>query len=463
MNGNKKRSVIACLALVVSCCAIAFIVYDQCIRTEQPPTAVGNRVDFEMLELKDRRRKLEALNRGYGIQRSDITLTQVQGDRVQYELGELMKLPWSPENQAAITKKRQRLEVLRNNVPKLEEQLRRDRIEIPAALRELDLREKAYLQRKRITPEQYAAGYDTEPLEIRFCEALEKKVNQPDYDIAVLSMSVIQGLSGAEHVDVVQSMKTLDAWTGRVKSETERDLHRYRENPKEYENSEAYYRILMMATVLQQDFNVRYNPDPEKRRGPLVLSSDDLTFYNDTRDIFIYGLLNDTPQGTCASMPVLYAAIGRRLGYPLKLVNAKDHWFLRWEDAHVRFNIECTSDRGVNCYPDAEYMEWPLPISKKERATGMYLKSLTPKKELAALLNLRAICLEQAGRKNQGLTCKLYADELLEKEGVDLKTVNAGIAKQKHEFTGKSWRKKGNERTFKGNPSIVAIERFDTK
>ncbi len=117
----------------------------------------------------------------------------------------------------------------------------------------------------------------------------------------------------------------------------------------------------------------------------------------------------------------------------------------------------------MNCYPDAEYMEWPFPISRQELATGMYLKSLTPKKELASLLNLRSICLDQAGRKNRALTCKLFADELLIKEGVDLKTVNACLAKQKHEFTAKSWREKGNERTFKGNPSVVAIERFDAK
>ena len=245
-----------------------------------------------------------------------------------------------------------------------------------------------------------------------------------------------------------------------MRSETERNLHRYRENPKEYENSEAYFRVLMMGTVLQQDFKVRYNPDPEKRSRPVMPSSDDLSCYNDTRDVFLYGLLSDAPQGTCASMPVLYAAVGRRLGYPLKFVNAKDHWFLRWEGAHERFNIECTSDRGLNCYPDAEYMEWPYPISKQELATGMYLKSLTPKKELASLLNLRSICLDQAGRKNQGLTCKLYADELLLKAGFDLKTVNAGIAKQKLDFAAKSWRGKGDERTFKGNPSVVAIERF---
>ena len=401
---SRKRKFIAVgIALAAIMGAVAFIVIGRCFKAEPPPVTAGNRVDFEMLELKDRRRKLEALNSGFGIQESHITLTEAQRDRAQFELAEMMRLPRTPQLEAAIAQKRQRLEVLRNNVPKLEAMLSRDRVQIPAALKELELREKAYMQRKRMT---------------------------------------------------------LDAWAGRVRSETERNLHRYRENPKEYENSEAYFRVLMMGTVLQQDFKVRYNPDPEKRSRPVMPSSDDLSFYNDTRDVFLYGLLSDAPQGTCASMPVLYAAVGRRLGYPLKFVNAKDHWFLRWEGAHERFNIECTSDRGLNCYPDAEYMEWPYPISKQELATGMYLKSLTPKKELASLLNLRSICLDQAGRKNQGLTCKLYADELLLKAGVDLKTVNAGIAKQKLDFTAKSWRGNGNERTFKGNPSVVAIERF---
>lgn len=458
---SRKRKFIAVgIALAAIMGAVAFIVIGRCFKAEPPPVTAGNRVDFEMLELKDRRRKLEALNSGFGIQESHITLTEAQRDRAQFELAEMMRLPRTPQLEAAIAQKRQRLEVLRNNVPKLEAMLSRDRVQIPAALKELELREKAYMQRKRMTPEQYAAGCDTDPREIRFCESLEKKVSQPDYDIADLSMTVMQGLPGTEQVDVAKVMKTLDAWAGRVRSETERNLHRYRENPKEYENSEAYFRVLMMGTVLQQDFKVRYNPDPEKRSRPVMPSSDDLSFYNDTRDVFLYGLLSDAPQGTCASMPVLYAAVGRRLGYPLKFVNAKDHWFLRWEGAHERFNIECTSDRGLNCYPDAEYMEWPYPISKQELATGMYLKSLTPKKDLASLLNLRSICLDQAGRKNQGLTCKLYADELLLKAGVDLKTVNAGIAKQKLDFAAKSWRGKGDERTFKGNPSVVAIERF---
>lgn len=135
-------------------------------------------------------------------------------------------------------------------------------------------------------------------------------------------------------------------------------------------------------------------------------------------------------------MPVLYVAVGRRLGYPLKLVNAKEHLFARWEDSKQKFNIECTSDKGINCFPDSEYRKWPYRISDAEMRSGMYLRSLTPRQELAMLLNLRAICLKQAGKKNLSLTCKIYADDLLQREGIDLKTVNKGLARSMHADPG---------------------------
>ncbi len=46
-------------------------------------------------------------------------------------------------------------------------------------------------------------------------------------------------------------------------------------------------------------------------------------------------------------MPVLYVAIGRRLGYPLELVTTKGHVFACWEDSNDRFNIEGTNE-GLN-------------------------------------------------------------------------------------------------------------------
>ena len=80
-------------------------------------------------------------------------------------------------------------------------------------------------------------------------------------------------------------------------------------------------------------------------------------FAADSRDLFLHGLLRpalnpqpstlNLPRGTCSSMPVLYIAIGRRLGYPLKIVTTKAHLFIRWESAAERFDLEGTG-RGMS-------------------------------------------------------------------------------------------------------------------
>jgi hypothetical protein len=56
--------------------------------------------------------------------------------------------------------------------------------------------------------------------------------------------------------------------------------------------------------------------------------------------------LGQRRMGTCSSMPVLYVTLGRRLGYPVKLVTAKAHLFVRWEQTGERFNLSknMTSD-----------------------------------------------------------------------------------------------------------------------
>ena len=101
--------------------------------------------------------------------------------------------------------------------------------------------------------------------------------------------------------------------------------------------------------------------------------------------------------GTCSSMPVLYVAIGRRLGYPLKLATTKAHVFLRWEGNGERFDMEATG-KGMNRYDDEHFKRWPFPVTEEEIAADGYLKSLSPAEELALFLSLRGQCLEAAGR-----------------------------------------------------------------
>jgi len=266
-------------------------------------------------------------------------------------------------------------------------------------------------------PPRGSAGMDATELSI--CLALEQKVSQAGYDIAEVNLLAAKGLPGAESIDIEKSLKVLDLWAGWVQHETDRHLYKFQKAPEEYNNSEAYFRILMMVCVLQEDFKICYNKDPKMRAGPVEVSPTDFSFFGKPQDLFIHGLTEAQHQGTCASMPVLYVAVGRRLGYPLKLVECKGHLFVRWDDGKERFNIEGTS-RGLNCFPDEEYMEWPWPISKEELETSMYMKSLSPRRELAAFLELRALCFKQHGRNKQFATVKTYGDSLRTKEGVDL-------------------------------------------
>ena len=212
--------------------------------------------------------------------------------------------------------------------------------------------------------------------------------------ICELNLLCATRLSAGNELDIKQCLVTIDSWAQHVRSETERHLYRYQQNPAEFENSPGYFRMLMLAVVLAEDYGVHY--DPERMRTPETARMDD-RFFADPPKVFLHGLLGPHRVGTCSSLPVLYVAVGRQLGYPLKLVTTKGHLFVRWEGAGERFNVEATS-RGSNRFDDDHYRHWPFEISPEEEQTEGYLQSLTPAGELSAFLSIRAMSLREAGR-----------------------------------------------------------------
>lgn len=131
-----------------------------------------------------------------------------------------------------------------------------------------------------------------------------------ELDIGLTNLLCAEGLHGSENLDLDKSLAHLDEMATRVRLETDRNMHRFRSNPAEYENSEPYYRMAMLVTVLQQDFGIRYNPD---RVSPVGDFEPNEKFFADSRDVFLHGLVRETNTGTCSSLPVLYTAVGRRL------------------------------------------------------------------------------------------------------------------------------------------------------
>ena len=112
-------------------------------------------------------------------------------------------------------------------------------------------------------------------------------------------------------------------------------------------------------------------------------------------------------------MPVFYVAIGQHLGYPMKLVTAKDHVFARWESAggKERFNIEATG-QGLSTPDDDFYKKWPFPITDEDIKANSYLKSLTAAEDLSLFLETRGHCLRVAGRLPEAKMAYLQAQAL---------------------------------------------------
>jgi hypothetical protein len=209
-----------------------------------------------------------------------------------------------------------------------------------------------------------------------------------------LNLLCAQGLCPTNEPDLRACQATLEDWAARVRSETDRQQYRFSRNPAEFENSPGFFRMLMLCVVLAEDYGIHY--DEQRRAGPATTHADD-RFFAGPASVFIHGLLGPERKGTCSSLPVLYVAVGRRLGYPLKLATTRGHLFVRWEGQGERFNVEATA-HGLSRFDDDYYRHWPFEVGPDEEAAQGYLRSLTAPEELAAFLSIRGMCLQDLGR-----------------------------------------------------------------
>jgi hypothetical protein len=198
-------------------------------------------------------------------------------------------------------------------------------------------------------------------------------------DITELNLCAANGLPGATDLDVAACLATLDEWVDLVRLAIER-VWKHRARGEYSDLTGNQFRVLVMITILQRDVEVHYNPD-------CMTGEYDAT---DARDHFIHGPLYGHG-GTCSSLPILYLAIGRRLGFPLYLVKAKEHLFVRWEGEGERFNIEATS-RGFRPLDDHHYSSCPKPLTQGEIKERGYLRNLTSRQELACQIFQRGRC-----------------------------------------------------------------------
>ena len=101
----------------------------------------------------------------------------------------------------------------------------------------------------------------------------------------------------------------------------------------------------------------------------------------DPNDLFLHSVL-DRKRGYCLSLSILYLSLGERLGMPLYGVVVPGHFFVKYDDGRVRFNIETTS-KGGNA-PDEHYItKFKVP----EDDNSIYMRKLNKIQTLGCFLN----------------------------------------------------------------------------
>jgi hypothetical protein len=129
-------------------------------------------------------------------------------------------------------------------------------------------------------------------------------------DFATMNLLCARGLPGAEDLDVSNSLALLDHMAARVRAETDRHYYRFQKSPGEFDNSEGFFRMIMLSVVLAEDFQVHYAPD---KIGTAADARADDGVFSDSQNVFLHGLTGPKRQGTCSSLPVLHVSVGRRL------------------------------------------------------------------------------------------------------------------------------------------------------
>ena len=235
---------------------------------------------------------------------------------------------------------------------------------------------------------------------------IERLLSMPEeelstVDIALVNLLCAEGLDGSEDLDIDKCHATLDQWAECVRKDTEARLPAYLNNPAKYDYSLNLFKVVTMILCLKNDIGVDYNLEIMKRE-----------VFPDSKDVFIHGCLTGKKQGGCVSIPTLCVAIGRRLGYPLKLVCTREHVFFRWDDGKEVFNLEACCP-GYDSHPDDYYKNWPKKVDQQEIKVNKLLKSLTPSEELALFLETRGHCLFDTGRAAESQIMYAHAYRLM--------------------------------------------------
>ncbi|QDQ29119.1 hypothetical protein FNU76_23745 [Chitinimonas arctica] len=156
-------------------------------------------------------------------------------------------------------------------------------------------------------------------------------------------------------------------------------------------------RIDLLAEKVKRLANGSTDPEQRIRALNTVIRNEGFSYDHslNARGNKLNYFLNETldaKRGTCFTLPLLYIAIGQRLGYPLYPVAAPDHMFLRYSAfPFAKQNIEATS--GGKYFTDQSYIGRFRP-SPRGMESGSYMSNINYHEYLGNILYVSAVAFD---------------------------------------------------------------------
>ncbi|HVT88894.1 MAG TPA: transglutaminase family protein [Tepidisphaeraceae bacterium] len=214
-------------------------------------------------------------------------------------------------------------------------------------------------------------------------------------DVLYLNLAVAREFPGVEQLNIQHYQRIVDEWSGQAAGMLAKAEPEFHKSPQLWQDDIRFFRLACIAQFMRRVLRIRYNQEYERSfREAESQSVYSGIRYSHVHDQFLHALI-DLRQGTCASIPVLYLAIARRLDLPVYLTQIDSHLMCRFEDGQVTYNIDVTDmkDGGFSAPADDD-----LLISKRAIRFGSDFKTLTAREMLGYFLSQRGRIFRDIGQ-----------------------------------------------------------------
>jgi hypothetical protein len=221
-------------------------------------------------------------------------------------------------------------------------------------------------------------------------------------DIVEMNVAVAREIPGLEKLEYGRYGRIVDGWAEKFRRWLPTVEHAFLAAPAKYKNDINFFRLGMLGQFLDTQVGIAYVEEQKRTQAEARKAGRHAdVFYTDPGHLLLHGLI-DTRRGTCATMPALHVAIGRRLGWPVGLACANSHYVCRYDDGKVVYNIEATDTGhgGFAAGSDEDYLA-KEGVSRKAIAVGSDLRKLTAREMLGVFVQSRARHYADTGKARQ--------------------------------------------------------------